>query len=84
MQKLNDLMSKSEHSQSNIQNYDRANGLPKSHSPSMVKRSRSRKQLQKGIILSKHNGSPLISYEEGKGWQTNYKRRRSPSCYSTK
>lgn len=76
IQNLNDAMTKSELSQSRLEEHDRANGLPKSHSQTMVKSARSRKQLQKGIILSKWDGSPLIAYDPGKGWVTNAKRRR--------
>ena len=35
------------------------NGLPRSHAQTMVSTSRSRKQLQKGIVLNKRDGKPL-------------------------
>lgn len=47
-----------------LQKWDKKNGLPKSHSQTMVNSSRSREQLQKGVILKKWNGSPLITPED--------------------
>ena len=47
-------------SSSLYQGWDKKNGLPKSHSQTMVNSGRSRKQLQKGVILKKWNGDPLI------------------------
>ena len=47
------------------QKWDKKNGLPKSHSQTMVNSSRSRKQLQKGVILRKWNGDPLIRSKHG-------------------
>lgn len=46
------------------QRWDKKNGLPKSHSQTMVNSSRSRRQLQKGVILKKWNGDPLITESE--------------------
>jgi hypothetical protein len=43
-----------------LQEWDRENGLPKSHSPTMVNSSRSREQLQSVMILQKWNGVPLL------------------------
>ncbi len=45
---------------SSLQEWDRANGLPKSHSQTMVNSSRSREQLQSGMVLQKWNGTPLL------------------------
>jgi hypothetical protein len=55
------MMMKSIQSQDAIQAWDRLNGLPASHSKTMVNTNRSRKQLLEGVILRKWNGSPLIS-----------------------
>lgn len=57
---LQELMSHSASSQQKLQSMDERNGLPKSHCQTMVNSSRSRKQLQDGIILPKWNGAPLI------------------------
>ena len=59
-QRLKNSMEQSEFSQQQLQLLDEKNGLPKSHSPTVVKTTRSRKQLQLGKILSKWDGSPLI------------------------
>jgi len=58
--RLNDIMMKSKGTQSALQNWDRQNGLPKSHSQTMVNSSRSRKQLQEGVVLAKWDGTPLL------------------------
>ena len=57
---LRGLMTQSASSQQQLQIMDERNGLPKSHCQTMVNSSRSRKQLQDGIILPKWNGAPLI------------------------
>ena len=56
MGRLNTLMQRSITSQEKLQKYDKQNGLPRSHSQTMVNSSRSRKQLQKGVVL-KRNGT---------------------------
>eukprot|EP00547_Thalassionema_nitzschioides_P005185 CAMPEP_0194218142 /NCGR_PEP_ID=MMETSP0156-20130528/23101_1 /TAXON_ID=33649 /ORGANISM="Thalassionema nitzschioides, Strain L26-B" /LENGTH=432 /DNA_ID=CAMNT_0038947393 /DNA_START=11 /DNA_END=1309 /DNA_ORIENTATION=+ len=61
MEKLRSLMKGSAKTQKSLQQWDKDNGLPKSHSQTMVNTSRSRKQLQDGVILPKWDGSPLIS-----------------------
>lgn len=58
------LMLQSEDTQRQLQDWDKKNGLPKSHSCTMVKTSRSRRQLLEGKILPKWDGTPLIS-EDG-------------------
>mmetsp|Transcript_25848 Transcript_25848/g.43059 ORF Transcript_25848/g.43059 Transcript_25848/m.43059 type:complete len:484 (+) Transcript_25848:92-1543(+) len=63
MKKLQDLMEMSVNTQQSLQKWDKDNGLPKSHSQTMVNTSRSRKQLQSGVILPKWDGTPLISEE---------------------
>jgi hypothetical protein len=63
MQRLQDLMSRSVNTQKSLQKWDKDNGLPKSHSQTMVNTSRSRKQLLTGVILPKWDGTPLISEE---------------------
>lgn len=60
MARLQCLMKRTQSSQKQLQQWDKNNGLPKSHSQTMVNSSRSRKQLQKGVILKKWNGTPLI------------------------
>ena len=54
-------MKRSMETQKALQNWDKQNGLPKSHSQTMVNSSRSRQQLQDGVILAKWDGTPLIS-----------------------
>ena len=61
LQRLQECMTLSTNSQLQLQAWDHENGLPKSHSPTMVNTSRSRKQLQEGVVLSKWDGSPLIN-----------------------
>lgn len=61
MKRLQELMEQSYSTQSKLQQWDKANGLPKSHSQTMVNTSRSRKQLLDGVILPKWDGTPLIS-----------------------
>lgn len=61
MKRLQDLMARSYNTQQKLQQWDKANGLPKSHSQTMVNTSRSRKQLLDGVILPKWDGTPLIS-----------------------
>ena len=63
MLRLRQSMTKSAETQRALQNWDRQNGLPKSHSQTMVNSSRSRKQLQDGVILPKWDGTPLINNE---------------------
>jgi len=62
-QRLNEFMIRSEETQKALQEWDKKNGLPKSHSCTMVKTSRSRRQLIEGKILPKWDGSPLIRDE---------------------
>mmetsp|Transcript_19625 Transcript_19625/g.42608 ORF Transcript_19625/g.42608 Transcript_19625/m.42608 type:complete len:777 (-) Transcript_19625:33-2363(-) len=60
--KLQSAMDRTKDTQKLLQEWDRANGLPKSHSQTMVNSSRSRKQLTDGIILKKWNGTPLLNF----------------------
>ena len=61
-QRLRACLDRSAKSQALLQEWDhRINGLPKSHSPTMVKSSRSRRQLQEGVVLPKWDGTPLIN-----------------------
>lgn len=64
MARLQHLMHKSLESQTALQEFDRLRGLPKSHCTTMVKTSRSRKQLQIGKIIKKWNGQPLLDLPE--------------------
>jgi hypothetical protein len=58
MSRLNVLMERTIMSQKMLEQYDKQNGLPRSHAQTMVNSSRSRKQLQKGVVPS--FGSPLV------------------------
>jgi hypothetical protein len=58
---LDEAMKKSIQSMSLLQEWDKKNGLPKSHSQTMVNSSRSREQLMTGMVLQKWNGQPLLS-----------------------
>ena len=62
MAKLQAAMDRTTDTQKLLQEWDRANGLPKSHSQTMVNSSRSRKQLTDGVILKKWNGTPLLNF----------------------
>lgn len=61
MLRLQSRMLASMDTQKALQTWDKKNGLPKSHSQTMVNSSRSRQQLQSGAILPKWDGTPLIS-----------------------
>lgn len=65
LRKLKSLMSRTSETQKALQEWDKANGLPKSHSQTMVKSARSRKQIQSGQILKKWDGSPLLDFSAG-------------------
>jgi hypothetical protein len=76
-----EIMKRSEKSQDQLQQWDMSQGLPKSHSPAMVKTSRSRRQLQTGRILPKWDGTPLINDETELGKPR--KRRARKSSHSS-
>lgn len=59
--RLFDLMRQSEKTQKELQEWDKLQGLPKSHCTTMVKTSRSRRQLIEGRILPKWDGTPMIT-----------------------
>lgn len=63
--RLRQCMNDSLLTQAELQEWDRLNGLPASHSRTMVNTARSRKQLQDGVILKKWNGSPLLKDATG-------------------
>jgi hypothetical protein len=71
------LMKESEHSQSQLEDWDEDHGLPKSHCLTMVSSSRSRRQLQQGVILPKWDGTPLISQNVELGKPRKRRRRVS-------
>jgi len=75
MSRMNNLMLKSAVSQSALQEWDKLNGLPRSHCQTMVNTARSRTQLQKGVVLPKWNGKPLIP--GAKVSKSNRRRRNS-------
>ena len=58
--KLQWAMHQSSYTMSSLQEWDKANGLPKSHCQTMVNSSRSREQLQSGLVLQKWDGKPLL------------------------
>ena len=60
-------MDRTTNTQKALQEWDRANGFPKSHSQTMVNSSRSRKQLKDGGILKKWNGAPLLNFAKEGG-----------------
>lgn len=64
-QRLKGLMGRSLSTQQALQEYDKQQGLPKSHSTTMVRTSRSRQQLLEERILPKWDGTPWID-DEGK------------------
>jgi hypothetical protein len=61
LKRLEEAMMKSIDSQKSLQEWDKASGLPKSHCQTMVNTSRSREQLQSGMVLQKWNGVPLLN-----------------------
>mmetsp|Transcript_15845 Transcript_15845/g.23991 ORF Transcript_15845/g.23991 Transcript_15845/m.23991 type:complete len:849 (+) Transcript_15845:111-2657(+) len=67
MTRLNALMERTIMSQKTLQKYDKKNGLPRSHAQTMVSSSRSRKQLQKGIMSKKWDGRHLQLQLQKKG-----------------
>jgi len=62
---LNAMMERTKQSQQSLEDWDRRNGLPKSHCMTMVNSSRSRQQLQTGTILKKWTGAPSIKKKAG-------------------
>ncbi len=64
-ERLQECMLQSSLAQASLQEWDRLNGLPASHSRTMVNTSRSRKQLQDGVVLRKWDGSPLVTLSAG-------------------
>ena len=58
--RFNACLKKSTESGNALAEFDRQNGLPRSHCATMVNSSRSRKQLQCGLILPKWSGKPLL------------------------
>lgn len=58
--KLRKLMEESNKSQRALNEWDREQGLPKSHTPTMVNTARSRKQLLEERILCKWDGTTLL------------------------
>ena len=65
MKRLQALMLRTKESQERLEDWDKRNGLPKSHCMTMVNSSRSRTQLQTGEILKKWTGAPLIESTKG-------------------
>ena len=63
--RLKQIMKKSCMTQRALEEWDKKNGLPKSHSATMVRTNRSRKQIEENRILPKWNGKPLIGGGSG-------------------
>jgi hypothetical protein len=63
LKRLRNLMKRTQRTQQALQEWDKLNGLPKSHSQTMVNSSRSRRQIQEGRIIPKWDGTPLINEE---------------------
>lgn len=83
--KLNQLMAKSQQSLQQLQQYDKSRGLPASHSQTMVKSSRSRRQLLEGKIMKKWDGTPMLEFDEqGRVIQQEKKRRSKKDEGKTK
>ena len=62
MDKLRELMAKSNDSMKNLEEIDRRQGRRRCDAQNMVKTARSRKQLLENKILPKWDGSPLIAF----------------------
>ena len=62
MDKLRELMTKSNDSMKNLEKFEGRQGLRRCDAQNMVKTARSRKQLLDNKILSKWDGSPLIAF----------------------
>lgn len=62
MDKLRELMAKSNDSMKNLEEFDRRQGLRRCDAQNMAKTARSRKQLLENKILPKWDGSPLIAF----------------------
>lgn len=60
LHRLRQVMIESSLTQAWLQDWDRLNGLPASHSRTMVNSARSRKQLMEGVLLKKWNGKLLL------------------------
>ena len=60
VRRFQESLARSTASQKALEEWDRQNGLPRSHCQTMVNSLRSRKQLQSGLVLPKWNGQPLI------------------------
>ena len=74
-ERLKNLMALSQESLKHLQQYDKSQGLPASHCATMVKSSRSRRQLIEGKILKKWDGTPLLQFGEDGSVVTGTKKR---------
>ena len=61
--RLKCIMRKSRSTQDLLQDWDKKQGLPKSHSRTMMQTNRSRIQIEDNRVLPKWNGQPLIAGE---------------------
>ena len=79
LQRLYEVMEASIASQELLEEWDMQQGLPKSHSWTMMHSNRSRRQLLEGRILPKWNGKPLIGGGDVKANPTNSSRYQTKS-----
>lgn len=78
MAKLQESMARTSSSMKQLQEWDRANGLPKSHSQTMTNSNRSRNQLSEGVAnLTKLSG---VSAEPNDGTSTTTQQREKLSA----
>jgi hypothetical protein len=77
MRRFNIAMDQSVVTQKALQEWDTEQGLPKSHSQTMVNTGRSRRQLLEGRIIPKWDGTPLL--REGESLQTSIRKPRKKS-----
>jgi hypothetical protein len=77
MRRLKIAMDQSVVTQKALQEWDTEQGLPKSHSQTMVNTGRSRRQLLEGRIIPKWDGTPLL--REGESLQTSIRKPRKKS-----
>jgi len=81
---LRECMTQSDKTQQALQDWDKQNGLPQTHSRTMLSTSRSRCQLEKGRILRKWDGAPLIDGKPACATKVKGKKKRVTRKYTKK
>jgi len=81
---LRECMTQSDKTQQALQDWDKQNGLPQTHSRTMLSTSRSRCQLEKGRILRKWDGAPLIDGKPASATKVKGKKKRVTQKYTKK